>query len=154
MKETFKQYKPLITKKVKEAWLRSGLDLDDLYGEAHVLFCRAYNSFDPAKGGFSTLLWQYLTLGLSTAIMKEKKHPVYEELESVSSHDHSYSWSDFLHSLSQESKNLVSVIYQTPHVIGKLTQQNIIKFLKQEGYSRRKIYHIFREIKNEIRSYV
>jgi len=155
MKEMFNQYKPLISKKVKEAWLRSGLEIEDLYGEAHVLFCQAYNNFDPAKGAFSTLLWQYLSLGLSTSIMKEKKHPVYEEVESVQAKDHSYSWSDFLHSLSQESKNLVSVIYKTPQAIGeKLNKQTVKLFLQKEGYSYRKIDKIFGEIKTNIRSYV
>ena len=61
--EGYKKYENLINKMAWSAALATGLEYDELKSRGNLIFCEAVNTWDPAKGAFSThLSWKLLTL--------------------------------------------------------------------------------------------
>lgn len=93
------------------------LQFDDLIGEAHVIFTKEYQRFDPEKGTkLSSWLYTKIWFGLMSFMRKELRHHHLDNVDDLQerSCNPNLFLSDLRGSLSEEANAIVSLILDTP----------------------------------------
>ncbi len=159
----------------KIAWKFSekvpGMDFDDIFSEACVIYLEGEKSFDPSKGTKrSTFLWVHINNELnnmvSSYINKISKRDVSISVDDMSfraaegdpeeSLFEKQEWEDMLSMLSPEARAICGILLYDPSFflpIGKpkLCRSKIKDLLRDQGWSWGAIWKSYREINEALK---
>jgi len=138
-----------------------GGDFDDLFQEANLIFLQSYSSFNHSLSALSTYAWTCVWRGLSEYHRKEKKQKAirpYNESILESGYYHRFSLYILTESMSNDAKDLVTLILDPPNDIKEKTLKNgtkpydlasiVKKHLNYKlGWTGKRIRETFEEIK-------
>lgn len=152
----FNQCKELITGAVVKAYQNTGkqVEIQDLFGEANLIFCECLEKFNKEKGTFQKylsnalfhLLYRYAKrenfvinqLQENFALIVDKTD-CYIEKEPLSF---------FMDSLSNEAQMVIDCAFSYP---SNKSKERLFKIVRQTlGWSKRKINHTFYEIEGAL----
>lgn len=116
---TYKDTESLIASVVSGFCERYGQRFDDWIGEANLLFMEAYDSFEPKQARFSThlqyRLWKGMLEKLRRQMKRHYKLPRRVELSEGCRVTGPDTWLvDFMDGLSEDAKQVVGLIINTP----------------------------------------
>lgn len=151
---------------IKFSRLRGG-DVDDLFSEANVAFCKAYPKFDPDKGELTTLMhhavWRHLTSYRMNETQKQAKQFGLTEETDVNSvvDDHrQFDMEDFLEGLSQDARVAVKLLFNSPAKLQKEAEakggyaknwaSSLRQLLRDMSWTVEEIKAVFDEIKEAL----
>ena len=144
-----------------------GLEYDDLFSDACIAYLESMPKYDPAKGSKSTYIWHVVTRYLHTRLSSEPDNETLEEAmeETLSSEEPSPEqyvlnaerWDEFLDSLSPSAKSIVLLACSDIHIAlqadtPKLCRGQIVRRLRQIGWSWSKIWGSLEEVKQAVNS--
>lgn len=143
-----------------------GMEFEDTFGEACFHYLRAIPEYDPEKGAKSTYLWRFITNELKIMLGGEmKKHNAEESVPEVLPREHAPGpeqvlinkerWEEFVDSLSPEAKVIYDIVIaradvDIPTDKPKLARGEIMRTLRDEGWTWRSIWSGFREVKEAL----
>lgn len=121
----------------------TGIDVDELIGEASIAYCKARNDWDKVSCKFSTYAFRCITNHLITYIggIKEERRRQCEMMPylQVPSRSHASNFVDFLHSLPKDAKEVVQAILSAPRDFlssnGKLARRKVLGKCLMNGWS-------------------
>lgn len=161
-KFNYKDHVGIIRKLTYQFHRSSGLNLDDLIGEANLAFVLARDSYDESKGKPSTWIWNTVVLHLRNYCKKEIKYAPLEEWDDSNqiNENHKSRFIDLIDSLSQEAKEVVQTILKSPSEICELVNPHsgavpvvaFCKWLVQQGWKWESALLVRQEIKNTLKN--
>jgi len=114
---------------------------DDLKAEAYWIFCEAFTTHDPLKGGFEKRLSFLLYHRLHTYASKRSTYvPLNCDYEKKSV-------KEFCTSLSEEASEVVSMALSIPT---ELNRTELRKILREKKWSNPRITKVFKEIRSSL----
>jgi hypothetical protein len=127
----------------------TGKDYEELFSEASAAYCEALNDFDDSKGvKFTTYATTRMKNALSTYI-KKMQVCLYEELP-----EPAYKQTAFFElydQFSTDAKEVIDRVLRYPHDYleqpPKMARGQLVRELRQEGYTQTRAWNILREIK-------
>ncbi len=126
-------------------------EIEDLRAQANLLFCIAFKRYNCTKSSFSTYLYYQIYWGLHDYIQEElKRRKIETDLPVI---EYQQKISNLLFSLSEEAKEVVSVLFSLPdellnlHPQKKVRQKTIKEYLRKKGWKHNEISIVFNEIK-------
>jgi len=169
LNETYEDMKNLIFTITWKFQARNGGEIDDLIGQANLLFILALDEYDETRQAqLSTWLWIYINKGLRNYTRKERRHT----LISIDDEDrninpqilNSFSILELLDELEQDTLLIIQLFFETPNEIiqgilddGKqmkhmrgYMRRRLRNRLKQMGWTIRRITEAFERIKEAI----
>jgi len=144
LEETYEDMENLILKITWNFHTRNGGDIDDLIGQANLLFIYAFDKYDEnKKAELSTWLWHYINKGLKTYIRKERNH----NYISIDDKDRninpqtfdSFSIIELLDELEQDTLTVIQLFLETPNEIIQSVLDNGKQMKHMRGYMRRRL---------------
>lgn len=141
-----------------------GLEFDDLFSEACIIYLLAEKRYDPSRGKKSTFMWHSIKNKLNILIGKETKKKtemLYEHPESDYYDDPetqllaNEKWQLLMSALSPEAREICQLIIEEPDIYlplhrPKLCRGIIRKTLLSRGWSYSKIWDSFTELKEAL----
>ena len=170
LKETYKDMEKLILKVTWRFQTRYGGEIDDLIGQANLLFIYAFDEYDETKKTkLSTWLWHYINIGLWNYVKTEnhKNNHISIDDEEVNINPQtsdSFSVIELLDELERDTLLIIRLFLETPNeliasVLDDGKQMNHIQGfmrrrlrnrLKQMGWTLRRISEAFEKIKEAV----
>jgi len=158
-----------IVRKVVWSYARStGLDFDELYSEAYLAYLEAAPSYEPNKGKKTTFIWNVIRNHINSLLKAKKEVPVDEGVldllieESVELDPEQVvlaeeSWRGLFESLSPDAKMICLLVVNDVDIYLDTDKPReargiIARELKARGWSDRKIWATFREIKQILKT--
>jgi len=168
----YENYVDIIRNRAWSFTRHTGLEYEDLIGEANLRFCIAARTYNPTLGSFTTHLYHVITNGLIkyTKQMNEWNEKTTRLPQEDPNETDSIRWEfitqppnplwfhDFLSQISKESQAVLYVLFNKPQaVLGLIGSESprairaaISCWLQKQGVSFRKRNDIIREIKNAV----
>ena len=170
LEETYKDMEKLILKVTWKFKTRYGGEIDDLIGQANLLFIYGFDEYDETKKAkLSTWLWHYINTGLWNYIKTEnhKNNHISIDDEEVNINPQtsdSFSVIELLDELEQDTLLIIRLFLETPNeliasVIDDGKQMNHMRGfmrrrlrnrLKQMGWTISRIKKAFEKIKEAV----
>jgi len=159
--ENMKQYLPLIHKLTHKFHNRTGIEYEDLFSEACLIYAKAINHYDPDKAKEITFIWNCINNGLIDYCLRDK-HENEVELDENTIFDHKNNpekelinkefKSLFLSKLSEEAKEVCQIIFESPGeflevMSPKARRGLLIKKLRKMEWTWKSIWDSIKEIK-------
>ncbi|OQC75345.1 MAG: Sigma-70 region 2 [Spirochaetes bacterium ADurb.Bin001] len=156
-----------IIRKLVWSYVRStGLEFDDLYSEASLIYLEALPTYNPNKGKKSTFIWNVIRNKLNNILKKKSEIPA--DMEAMKTLIEgtwevnpeqiiiaNEAWEELFNTLSQDAKEVYNVIANGEIYINidkpRHSRGIIARELKARGWSETKIWAVFREIKQVLR---
>jgi len=163
--DTYYDIEKLIHKICNDFQKKFGGEIEDLIGEAHQTFMKAYPKYDQNRGAFTTLLHHSIFRQLQTFSIRKKKR---EEKRAKTFTNQiwkfpaipRFDWKTFGESLSDDAEMIVKLIFDSPKEINQSilnsgsTKLNWTKTLKNHlydlGWSYTRISKSFGEIRGAL----
>ena len=160
-----------LVRKVAWRWAkRTGMEFDELFSEACLIYLEADLTYIPKEGAVkkSTYMWHMMNHRLCSLCTKETKKTMQEGSDFDELYDfydtnmptpeehllQNEEWEEFVSSLSAEGQAICELLLENDTYINLDSPKNargIIRDLMQEqGWPLRKIWNGFREIKAEL----
>lgn len=161
--EAYAKYKSLLYRIALSFHATTGLEVEELVGEATIAFLLAFRTFDPKKGELAPRISVCVKHHLCTYIRTQKKFSevilvdVEEDELLEDPRDDIRQWEEFesfLGSLSKEAKELITLILSAPSEYAGLTSRQargmLVKTLRGKGWAWSSIWNTFREIRSAL----
>lgn len=180
----YEDYKGLLIR-IANNFCNKPQDFDDMMGICNEAYCKAARNYQPEKGKFSTLLYNYATRALIDENRKRKVRYNNDitlnqlELVIMNKEDNYYEFTKEifvdekenterrldlkiqLENISQEAKEVVSMILSSPYELFEGTKSlspkylrgEVIRMLRQRKWKWQAIYQSIREIKNALQNF-
>lgn len=143
-----------LTDAKKIAWgfqRTTGIEWEELFGEACLAYARAIPKYNPKKSSFRTWIYtcmrSHLSLFCSNNQNGKKREPLHDNIAALQP---TPSRIDFL---SKDAQLVCKIVVESPtkfyQVSPKLARQEIKNQLRTIGWKWRRIFNTFREIKGE-----
>ncbi len=145
-----------------------GLEFDDLFSEACIIYLETEHLYCPEKGAFSTFMWTVITNHLKNVIGKKANTTIKEQptdpvtmadineiqvLISPEAEMEEEAWNEIVQALSSEGRAIYKILTEEEHLIElsinnpKKCRGEIVNILRERGWSWPIIWRSFREIK-------
>lgn len=143
----------------KIAWSFSrttGLEWEELFGEAELALVYAIRSYNPEKCKLSTWIYKRVTSHLTTTIKKEKRHKNNVELHEEygygeNTEESQLNMISIFDTLSPEATEVCQMILENPleflESSSKLSRGHVYRKLRKVGWPWEKIWSTFNEIR-------
>jgi len=156
-----KQYLPLIHKLTHKFHNRTGIEYEDLFSEACLIYAKAINHYDPNKAKETTYIWHCINNGLIDYCFRDK-HENEVELDENTIFDYKNNPEEelinkefkslFLSKLSEEAKEVCQIIFESPGeflevMSPKASRGLLIKKLRKMEWTWKSIWDSIKEIK-------
>jgi DNA-directed RNA polymerase specialized sigma subunit len=145
--ETYEDMKNLIFDTTWKVQRTFGGDIDDLMGQANLLFIQAFDSYDETKAKLTTWIASYITTGLRLYLTKERKQKYiivdFREIE-IAQAPNTFCITELIDEMEQDVHIIVQLFLETPKDV-------IISFLDEDNHMRHLQGHLKRRIKNRLR---
>jgi DNA-directed RNA polymerase specialized sigma subunit len=141
----------------KAAWSfhsTTGIDFEELMGEASLAYCKALKTYNPARGKLTTHVWQYMRDELINFARKEQKYVKNDEVV-FQTYNTPHSSQFLFEILSKEAQEVAKVILRAPKKFLELprekkpsapgkpprsdAERRVIQLLLQQGVPYHKI---------------
>ena len=141
------------------AWsfMKTGLDIDDLIGEASLAYSIALNKFDPDNGTkFTTFAYWVIRNHLINYISRKKStvgfgQPDIPEAVDKNTPLENLEFSDLIESLKPKAKEICKIILENPEAFTTTTREGmrakVINYLREQGWGWSDIRRSFGQIK-------
>jgi hypothetical protein len=155
----------LIRKITWQYFMNSGMDFDELFGEASVAYYEALETYDPDKGSLSSYVWNGMSGRLCNVLTREKRY-TYDSLEYEDCDDdasHTYSNEPYVlpnlffevwEELGDQAKQVASMVLADPYNYldksPKLARGQIVQELRGKGWSWSVIWKTLGELKTTL----
>ncbi len=170
LEETYKDMEKLILKVTWKFQTRYGGEIDDLIGQANLLFILAFDEYDESKKTqLSTWLWHYINRGLWNYIKTENHKNNHISIDDEDKNinpqtSDSFSILELLDELEQDTLLIIRLFLETPNeliasILNEGKQMNHIQGfmrrrlrnrLKQLGWTLKRVTEAFDKIKEAI----
>ncbi len=167
----YESVRRLVIKLAKTHFLKyggNGYDFDEVLSSANVYFLRAYETFNAEKGGFVTWVHTVVSNGLMTDFRRrlaecraETRRRELVRVPSEAKNEKAFSLSEFLGSLTEDGKLVVSLLVDYPmdlaSLVGLKKTRGPIKaglkvLLREKGWDNARIRECFDEISFAVRN--
>jgi len=141
------------------AWsfMKTGLDIDDLIGEASLAYSIALNKFDPDNGAkFTTYAYWVIKNHLINYISRKKStvgfgQPDIPEPVNENTTLETLELIDLIESLKPKAKEICKVILENPDMFSTTTKQGmrmkVVNYLREQGWGWHDIRRSFGQIR-------
>lgn len=167
LQETYEEMELLIYDIVHKFQRRYGGDFEELKSEGHVIFMKACNTYDPAKGQFSTWLVFLLKNGMIDNLkkrIKNSQHVIYgntdEHKQGGTGQDHFLV--NLKDRLQEESKDILKLILDMPKDLEAMVlerggkprnlRSSLRDYLVSCGWTIKQVNASFLDIKQALRN--
>lgn len=168
--ETYKDMEKLVLKVTWRFQTRYGGEIDDLIGQANLLFILAVDEYDETKQAqLSTWLWHYINKGLWNYVKAENHKNNHISIDDEDKNINpqildSFSILELLDELEQDTLLIIQLFFETPNEIiqgvlddGKqmnhmqgYMRRRLRNRLKQMGWTIKRISEAFKKIKEAV----
>lgn len=158
--ELYRKYEQMIWNKVHLTHFQTGLDKNDLFAQANLIFVQAYEKYDSSrKVDFSTFLYLRLNWEMIKYINKKLKNSciLSEDISSIldkqMSCENLYIPKIQFEELSKDAKVILSIIFEEiPRDVRRITREFLYKYIRRtKNWKRKRILFSFNEIKHFLR---
>ena len=148
----------------KKAWsfhYTTGVEWEELFGEALVALAAAMPTHDPSKSKLTTWATRHIDLALIAFCQKQRCQHTRHTSASVESAStsanlfHNTSFKERMAQLSHEAKDVASLVLSSPtefiSLPPKLARGKIQRYLHSIGWPHSQIWEVFHELKTALR---
>jgi len=151
LSETYEDMKKLIFKVSWEIKASHGGEINDLIGQANLLFIYALDEYDETESGLSTWLRRYIRAGLKNYIRSEQRHKSRHVQISIDSIDvnlqvfDSFSLMELLDEMGEDALTIVQLLFETPNDILLTALKSGKRMNHMKSYMRRRLRNRLRQ---------
>lgn len=168
--ETYMKHRKMLLKLCWEFHALTGADMDDLISEANLVFVESLNLYRGDVGAFSTWLYRSVQFKFMTLmrqrgkkLKRERSLPQLVELADNSRFDENILLDIALSDLSLSSKIIINLIFSDDSPVTvrcdesgwakRISKASIREYLKETGWSGKKISACFKEISDLVKNF-
>lgn len=160
----FRQFEPMLHKLAWNFHTTTGLESEDLFGEACLAFVKAYRSFDQEKGDLAPRVWVCVSNHLCSYVRHQKTLPkptfyldedLFDIADPKDEVETTENLSAILSKMARDAVHIVRLIESSPLELAEFSRvayrRSLVERLREEGWSWRRIKSAMNGVRDALR---